>query len=273
MRNLVRSSVVNAKSMAARSSLVARLATVIRDQANTIVRLRLTDSPFVVESGEALLLAHAGPHVDLFVDVGGNKGEWTALAMEASRGAASHVVFEPGTRALEILRARFSGAANVRIEPSAVGEVPGETTFFEEENAGGTSSCVPGVSHGPLHARHVRVLTLDSCFADTGVTVGFLKVDAEGLDAAALRGAARLLEAKRVSLLQFEYNSQWIRAGETLTGTSDRLERFGYRIGLLRNDGIYFPHERYGEHYGQSNYLAWTPEFEPHLRPLFRGVI
>lgn len=261
------------RSWLARSTTVTRIAVAVRDQANKVVRSRFGDAAWVADSGEKWLVRAIAPQCRVFVDVGANTGEWTALVLEATRGAKGFL-FEPGATALSILQGRFGALAGIQIIPVALADVEGEQTFFEEAGAGGMSSFLPGHSlQASTERRRVKVATLDQVLDGLGVeTVDFLKVDTEGFDLHVLRGARRRLQARRIKVLQFEYQHAWARAGATLGGAFRLLEESGYSVYLLHTDGLYtFDYSLYGEHFGLSIYVAVAPEGAHELTRHVRG--
>jgi FkbM family methyltransferase len=272
---MLRSAVVAAKSLLARSATFTRAAVFVRDQANTIVRLRLIDSPWVRESGEKWLIDTVGARCETFVDVGGNRGTWTELLLAAGGPAKRGLIFEPSTSALRTLREKFGGTPGVTIIAEAVGDQPGETEFFEEPDAGGTSSCVAGYSKPTANRRVVPITTVDEALARHGIDrVDFMKVDVEGYDLLALRGASRLIRERRVGLIQFEYNQSWLGSGSTLRGAIQLLESGGMEVFLLNRQGLFQPDlARYGEYFGLSNYVALAPAWRERLASHVRGAL
>jgi hypothetical protein len=103
-------------------------------------------------------------------------------------------------------------------------------------------------------------------------SVDYLKIDAEGYDFHVLRGATRLLAAKRIVLGQFEYGDAWRLSGSTLTFAIRWLTDLGYECFLLRGDGLYAPRpEEYGEYFGYSNYVFCKSDSKSLLGSLLRG--
>ena len=264
---MLRSVIVATKSLLARSAAFTRFAIFIRDQANTIVRLRLTDSPWVKESGEKWLIAAVGTQCRTFVDVGGNRGIWTELMLASGGEAKRGLIFEPSTSALRLLNDKFAVRHEVTIIPAAVSDQVGESQFFEELEAGGTSSCVPGYSKLDAIRRIVKTTTVDESLAEHGlIEVDFMKIDIEGFDLYALRGSRRLISERRVGIVQFEYNQSWMGSGSTLHAAVQLLTDGGMEVFLLNRDGLHLLNlSLYGEYYGLSNYVALSPAWRKRL--------
>jgi len=272
---MLRKTIVAAKTVLAKSAFWTKLAVVVRDQANTVVRIRLGDSPWVEESGERWLVETAGPSCETFIDVGGNKGVWTGLLLQTGGREKRGLVFEPALPALKLLRERFGGLSNVTIIEKAVSDAVGTIEFFEEADAGGMSSAVAGHSLQPTTRRSVSATTLDVAVEEAGFQiVDFVKIDVEGLDLAVLRGARGLIERQRIGLIQFEYHHAWLRVGSTLRAAVMLLEGAGYEVFLLNPTGLFKPDlARYGEYFGMSNYVAVAPAWRHLIESRIRGPL
>lgn len=127
---------------------------------------------------------------DVVADVGANNG-FTGVLFARSVGPSGRVVgFEPSPTNLEAARQniRLNAISNFELVPAAVGATGGKVSF---DPGFGNGSVATG---GPIE---VPLVTLDEYFGDTGVD--FLKIDIEGYELEALRGARRLL-ARRPAL-------------------------------------------------------------------------
>ena len=236
----------------ARSELVVRAAIRARNVANAVISHRLSDTIFPERNGEAWLVRQLAPRCRVVIDVGANVGEWSARVLEAAPNARL-IAYEPSASACMAFRRRHDGRAE--LVDAAVGDQAGEVHFFEETDAGETSSLV---TNAKGHRRRVRMVTLDEELDRLDVEhVDLLKIDAEGYDLHVLRGARRALESARVSTVQFEYNAAWAAAGSTLAAAIALLEATGFELRLLRAGGLEpVDYERYGEHFSYSNYVA-----------------
>lgn len=205
-------------------------------------------------NGEAKWLRTVVDRLRYIVDVGANKGEWTDLVLQSKRVDGA-LLFEPALSASERLQRRFSAYPQVEVIEAAAGSTPGVMSFFDEGNAGETSSLVQGFSHNAT-SRKVRVTTVDAEVESRAwPCVDFLKIDAEGYDFHVLEGARQLFENRKVAYGQFEYNSPWRLSGTTLTFAISWLGSLGYQCFLLKADGLHAPNtELYREYYLYSNF-------------------
>jgi len=242
----------------ARSPLAVRLAVKLRNQCRRVIGFHLADTPDMRRNGEAFIASQLAPRCHYVVDVGANVGRWTGFFKAQAPGMAHYLLFEPSRLALARLAEVFAGDPRITIRPAAVGARAGILSFFEEADAGETSSLVPGASVQGSLARTVPVVTLDEEIAALGwPRADYIKIDAEGFDFFVLQGARRLLEQRRLGVIQFEYNSSWALAGTSLGGAVEFLRQLGYRLYVIRPESLEpFCYPCFGEFFEYANFLA-----------------
>ncbi|MFQ3680308.1 MAG: FkbM family methyltransferase [Pseudanabaenaceae cyanobacterium] len=190
-----------------RQPAIVALALKLRNQCNRIIQCCLEDTANAAINGEEAWLRAIAPHCQTFVDVGANVGNWSAAFCQAMPAQGRGLLFEPSAAAQQVLQQRFAGDPRVEIAAVALSDTVGTAPFYEEPNAGETSSLVAQHSQSQAQVRWVPVTTLDRAIAERGwERVDFLKIDAEGYDFQVLRGAQRLLQQQKIGSLQFEYN-------------------------------------------------------------------
>jgi FkbM family methyltransferase len=151
---------------------------------------------------------------DTFVDAGANFGFYSLLASREV-GATGHVMSiepMPETRAWLQRNLTINRADNVEVLPVAVGSEPGSLTLhrFRGENLGTVSAFSAG--RDELEAVTVPVVTLDDAIPpELRRGGGMIKMDIEGGELAAFRGAEGLLREWR-PLLMFEIHPALDRA-------------------------------------------------------------
>jgi FkbM family methyltransferase len=236
------------------------LAALARNQANMLIGYQFARSPDARVNGELWLARQVAPHVSTFVDVGAHAGDWSAALLELAPEARG-VMFEPSPVLSDHLRARFAGEVQVEVVQAAVADASGTAQFYDEGSAGQTSSLVAGASARGAVEREVEVVTLDEALAARGIDeVELLKVDAEGVDLAVMRGARRLLERAAVGVVQFEYDRSWRHAGATLAAAYGYLEPLGYSVFALRPEGLAaIDLDLVGEFFSYANFVALGP--------------
>jgi FkbM family methyltransferase len=139
------------------------------------------------------------------VDVGANIGIHACVGAAQLTDGGRLVAFEPVPGNAEVLRRNLdqNGLSDrVRVEELAVGESAGEVTIHLAPTSGNHSLAAGVVAHSRATIP-VRVTSLDEYLAGTGgpVRVDVLKIDVEGYDGFALRGAATLLREQQPTLM------------------------------------------------------------------------
>lgn len=144
----------------------------------------------------------------MFMDGGAFEGEYTdeLLANFADVPGIRIHAFEPANAAFTAFSTRFLADTRVTANQLALGEVPGQL----ELHLGGVPKMnsfvsVEGVTGAATQS--AAVVTLDDYAAARGIDrIDILKLDIEGYEWNALRGASRLLAEKRIRIVQFEFN-------------------------------------------------------------------
>ncbi|HWA59869.1 MAG TPA: FkbM family methyltransferase [Caulobacteraceae bacterium] len=180
----------------------------------------------------ALLPELAAPD-RLAVDVGANKGVWTAALCDL--GVSVHA-FEPNPKIFaELHRALRSRAV---LHPLALSDRAGIAEFRVPRsrrgysNQGGSLSAV--AVRGLYGATQVETARLD----DLGlVNVGFIKIDVEGAEMAVLQGARQVLARDRPNLV-IEMEERHI--GRPLEQALAEVEALGY-AGYALAEGVLTP--------------------------------
>ncbi len=169
---------------------------------------------------------------DVVFDLGAASGFYTVIAARAV-GPAGHVVaFEPFPENAERVshNVALNAFANVTQVQAAVADVPGRAAFSlgADQNRGSLASVQDGGGDG--RTIDVEVITLDDCVRERGLPAPtVLKIDIEGAEVAALRGARTVLAAHRPRLL--------IEVHGTGRELSELLDQSGYDAQVIEHDG------------------------------------
>lgn len=198
---------------------------------------------FVSREREFNLLSEWVMPGDWVIDVGANVGHYTRALSECVGRKGRVIAFEPIAKTFELLAASVADLTNVTLVGAAASDqtklaglnIPtfewGLENFYEASIREGASDC------------SALCLPIDSL--GLASRVRFLKIDAEGHEAAVLRGAEKLLLRDR-PLLLVEDNSPEVREwlwqrgfeGVQLSGSSNRIYRpvdgTADKVGKLR---------------------------------------
>ena len=177
------------------------------------------------------LLADGGD----FLDVGANYGLLSfGLAARLADRVRFHL-FEPIPRLLAAIE-RTRGLyprMQATVNPVAVTDYDGEAAFAVAEEQTGRSHLDPS---GELRTRCLR---LDSYLAETGIVeVALLKLDVEGYELPALRGAAAALERRAVKAIYFEYFEKYLVRVGPPAELIGYLDAAGYEVCFCRDHDL-----------------------------------
>lgn len=168
---------------------------------------------------------------DTVVEVGGHIGFITMYLAKLVGVSGKVVVFEPGSNNLPYLRHNTRSLATVQIVEQAVSSEDGMAVLHEESLTGQNNSLVAsfqGFAVNAAHAyvdtdvcsREVPIVSLDTFFH--GVNVDFVKIDIEGHEYAALRGAEQLLHRCHPKMM--------VEIQADQSAIYDMLSELGYRL-------------------------------------------
>jgi FkbM family methyltransferase len=169
---------------------------------------------------------------DIFLDVGANHGSYALLAARAVGPTGAVFAFEPQPRLADLLRRSFeaNGFAHASVEQVACAIRAGTSRFFVPSSNSGAGGMYRMLSAaGRSTSFDVPTVSLDAHLADrlpAGRVV--MKIDVEGAELVALRGARRLLAERRPPLI-LEVSPQTATAGgHRISDVVDLLVSVGY---------------------------------------------
>lgn len=172
---------------------------------------------------------------DAMIDGGANIGLYTLLAASCVGSLGRVVACEPAPATMALLRANI--ARNqlrcVSLRDVALAEEPGRMVMQVFEAGSGFSSFAPADA-ARATAVDVEATTLDQLASEIPQPVSLVKLDVEGAEHRALRGATRLLEDARPDfIVEFE-PVHLERQGASATALKDLFDAadyVAYRIG------------------------------------------
>lgn len=223
----------------------------LRSAAQRAVAYRLSD-----ESELALIRSIVRPG-DVAVDAGANIGLFTTSLARAVGEAGGVHAFEPNPETFQQLErnVRLNGLSNVHLNRLALSDSSGSAMLRSPvANEPGLAS----LSGEGDPVAEVTVTTLDEYSTAADIeTIAFLKLDVEGAELDALRGAQGLVEDGRVRRILFE-----VLQGST--AVQAHLGAYGFQLFALTNDPSSPTRPcRPDERFAYANLLAVAPGAAP----------
>ncbi len=202
-------------------------------------------------------------------DVGANIGELTLMFSRFVGPAGCVHAFEPSGAGFERLAAICTAASlrNVQLQRIALAEKEGTVTLhsYGEDYLSWTSQALRpldsyGINVRPVSIEEAPGTTLDLyCERNRIESIELLKVDVEGAEFQVLLGARRMLEARRVGCIAFEFGQTTFDMENDPNDIEAYLKDLRYVLrNLVENDPV-FP--------GREN--AQTACFSMHLATPF----
>lgn len=195
-----------------------RLEVDLRSLAQRAIAYGLSDERELETVGDILVSG------DVVLDVGANIGLYTvACACAVGRTGAVHA-FEPNPAVADQLARNIAlnSLVNVYVHRRAVSDVPGRVVVRSPD------AHEPGLATivGPGRpVAEVETVTLDNFAEEHGISrIALLKLDVEGAETMALRGARELISARRIERVLFEVLGGTTAAQEALHSAGYRLE-------------------------------------------------
>lgn len=161
------------------------------------------------------------------LDVGANKGEWTAALLRLVP-AVEVVALEPAPLQAELLRDRFSGDRRVLIKQVAASDAVGKAVFHLTEHSHNNSLLTPrdmNKHYGGRSWDEIGQVTVETMPLDSLGVVGpsLIKIDVQGAENLVLAGASTTLARTTAVLLEITASSHY--EGDSLANDLDQQMR------------------------------------------------
>ncbi len=163
-----------------------------------------------------------------FVDIGANIGYFSALASSLVGENGKVFSFEPSPYAFAKLKkmADSTPFQNIRTYPIALSDTPGQLKLPVPQEGNHTPSFLDKTNSNQVS---VDVQRLDVCLSSEKISeIDLLKIDVEGFELKALKGAENLFKSRKIKNIICEFNEYWLREAGT---SSNELLQF-----LMDND-------------------------------------
>jgi FkbM family methyltransferase len=198
------------------------------------------------------------------LDIGAHHGLYTLLASKCVGRKGRVIAFEPSPRERKALRLhlRLNRCKNVNVQEFAVGDK--QTTadlHVVEDWAAGCNSLRPPDVQAKTTPIRVSVVRIADWLAENGIErVDFIKLDVEGAEFAALKGAGWLLERRPRPVILAELQDIRTRPwGYFAKEVVEFAETVGFRWFALLPDGKLARLPR-GKEAFEGNFVAVPPE-------------
>lgn len=199
-------------------------------------------------------------------DVGANNGAWSeSLAKRLDRPEARFHLFECAPYCFAEIDRRLPGIPNGVVVKRAVTDIPGPVVLHLPSQGSGLASLHErqdvGVRKHEYEKVIVQSITLDAYSAAAAVDhLDLLKMDIEGHELFALKGAHKLLGRNAVQTIFFEFGSANVNSRTFFRDFWDMLTGYGFKFHRILPGGRVLAINRYTETLeyfrGATNYIA-----------------
>lgn len=185
-------------------------------------------------------------------DVGAHIGILSLIAAHRAGPRGRVFAFEPSPETLKVLQHHVrlnDDAAAIEIVPAVVSERQGSSTFFTygESMAASLSRANVEVLNeqrltAPATEVTVAAVTIDGFAAERGLVPDVIKIDVEGAELRALRGASRTLREHSPVIYCEIHPNQMRNCGDSVEELTEFVEAHGYSLTPLTppgHQGIY----------------------------------
>lgn len=190
-------------------------------------------------NGEYKILRKAIEHTKnnpfVYIDGGANVGENVVQANAYSvelKKPIKIIAIEPVQQTFNILKSNTKPIKAILVN-KALGNsmAPLKIQVDPANPCSGSNSALPHYYLKKGVNETVKQTTLDQLTADLKLDrIDFLKLDIEGLELDAIKGAANLLKNGAIDYIQLEYNQTWIKAGSSIEELIEFTSSKGYSL-------------------------------------------
>lgn len=197
----------------------------------------------------------------VILDLGANCGEWTEGVRRLIGERGRWILIEPASKCCERLRKLRS----VEVLQVAVGEKAGTAQLYSPKDGSVLASLYfrqdTFIRGQTMESYEVSVATIDEILNERQIKiVDFAKMDLEGHELFALRGAEQSLRTHRIRVLSFEFGSSNVNSRTYFRDFWNLLTKYNYRIERICPGGKTMPVTEYYEDLeyflGATNYIA-----------------
>ena len=228
-----------------------------------VARCRGENDSNMYTNGELQVMRQILVGCHVVFDVGANVGEWAELALSIHPGINLHC-FEPSEATYRRLLAK-AFPSNVVLNNCGLGSTrEEEKTLYVYEDGSGLNSVYQrqGLEDGwglapQQRTETIQLDTVDNyCHEHAIEYIDFLKVDIEGHELEAFRGASSMLAEGQIKTIQFEYGGCNIDSRVLLKDLFDFFSHYLYAFHKIHPQALQ-PVERYDQRLENYQYQNW----------------
>ena len=174
---------------------------------------------------------------DVVVDAGANIGIYSQFLSRCVGGTGVVHAFEPSTENFKRLRSATRRVANVRLSQAAVGECSGRSSLYLSDKLN-VDHRTYMTEEESRHAVPIDIIALDDYFSP-GQRVDLIKMDIQGYELHALRGANRVLADNPDLKLLVEFWPYGLKqAGSKWVELLNTLQSKNMQVSEITNHGL-----------------------------------
>ncbi len=169
------------------------------------------------------------------LDVGGHIGLVTLPISQVLAPGGRVVTFEPSAANLQYLKQHLQANAvdNVTVEACLVGDNAKTVTFFEQRDAAGQNAQVVGKNR-ELYDEVIRSqVAIDAYCEAHGLSPEIIKMDIEGAEVGALKGARHVLSTYKPTVFLSVHPRHIEMMGASIKEMEEFLEDVGYTVSEI----------------------------------------
>lgn len=178
----------------------------------------------------------------VIIDGGANAGQYASRALAAIGKRLRIFCFEPSPGTFARLSSKLGSRPEVRLMPFGLSDSDCQRNLYSHQGGSAEASLARrdmshwGITQDRVESVRLRCLT-DVCREENISRIDFLKLDIEGHELQAMRGARELLEARRIRFIQFEFGAPNI---ESRTYFKDLFQLLNpnYRLYRIVHNGL-----------------------------------
>lgn len=166
----------------------------------------------------------------VFVDAGANFGIYALMASKKVGPAGQVICFEPSARAFPVLQHNIAinGLKNVLACPAALTDRAGRARLYHHSAVGSDALAKDSTFDPNAYAQEIDTDSLDSMLARASLGVDVIKMDVQGAEELALRGAREVILSTH-PVIMFEFHPEGaLSLGLEPHGAWNLLAAFGY---------------------------------------------